>query len=319
MPERGGDTWTPYHDVEVSFDAPRPLSEANLIDAREMAGTATGHYRATMVRPAMQYFDCDLQFSDPLRIHKVLPDSLSIVHVMAGRWCHRVDRQVLDQYTPDALSLLSLSEPAEVIDTLPADSHVRLGGLRISGAFLRRQIEEGDDTLAPLLAMQKHHLRFDRVADARAIGTLFERLYHSPYTGALKRFHQESLSLAVMVELAVHLGGAQARAGRPVRAHRDLAHEARRVLDAHLAQPPAADELARRLGVGETTLRRIFKAEFGRSMLDYLRDRRLEVGRQMLREKKWQVSQIAYHVGYSNPANFAHAYKARYGHPPGAE
>lgn len=311
--------WTPYRDTEVSFEAPQALERANLVDAREVTGRATGHYRATMVRPAMQYFDCDLHFVDPLRIHKVLPDSISIIQVMAGRWCHRVERHVFDQYTPDALSLLSLRESADVIDTLPAGSHVRLGGLRISGDFLRQRVEEGDDSLAPLLALQDRHLRFDQVRDSKAIGLLFERLYNSPYRGALQRFHQESLSLGILVELAVHLGGSSARAARAIRAHRDLAHEARRLLDENLGQPPGIDELARHLSVGETTLRRIFRNEFGCSMLQHLRDRRLEVARQMLRTGKWQVSQIAYRVGYSNPANFAHAYKARYGHPPGSE
>lgn len=311
--------WTPYRDTEVSFDAPASLERANLLDAREVAGRATGHYRAALVRPSMQYFDCDLHFIDPLRVDKILPDSISIVQVMAGRWRHRVERQVFDQYTPEALSLLSLSESAEVVDTLPAGSHVRLGGLRISGAFLRGLVEEGDATLLPLLALQKHHLRFDQVRNSKAIASLFERLYHSPYTGALHRLHQESLSLGILVELAAHLGGARQPVSRILRAHRDLAHEARRLLDLNLGRPPGVDELARQLGVGETTLRRIFKQEFGCSMLQHLRDRRLEVARQMLREGKWQISQIAYRVGYSNPANFANAYKARFGHPPGSE
>ncbi len=72
-------------------------------------------------------------------------------------------------------------------------------------------------------------------------------------------------------------------------------------------------------GCGETTLRRAFKQAFGRSMLHYLRDRRMEVARQLLSERKWQVAQVAYRVGYADPANFTHAYKARFGYPPGME
>lgn len=106
---------------------------------------------------------------------------------------------------------------------------------------------------------------------------------------------------------------------RTPRAQRDLAHEARRLLEANLGEPPASLELARQLGVGETTLRRIFKNEFGRSMLQYVRDRRLEIGRQMVREGRWQIAQIAYRLGYSSPENFTHAYRARFGHPPGRE
>ncbi|WP_244400047.1 helix-turn-helix domain-containing protein, partial [Pseudomonas aeruginosa] len=116
-----------------------------------------------------------------------------------------------------------------------------------------------------------------------------------------------------------YLGGADLRRARTPRAQRDLAHEARRLLEANLGEPPASLELARQLGVGETTLRRIFKNEFGRSMLQYVRDRRLEIGRQMVREGRWQIAQIAYRLGYSSPENFTHAYRARFGHPPGRE
>jgi AraC-like DNA-binding protein len=135
----------------------------------------------------------------------------------------------------------------------------------------------------------------------------------------LGRLHQESLTLAVLVELAAHLGGPQSRLQGQTRAQRELAHDARQLLEDNLAQPPASQELACMLGVGETTLRRAFRQEFGRSMLHYLRDRRLEVARQLLRERKWQVAQVAYRVGYADPANFTHAYKARFGYPPRME
>ena len=127
-----------------------------------------------------------------------------------------------------------------------------------------------------------------------AITALFERLYQNPYRGALGRLHEESLTLGLLVELAAYLGGADLRRARTPRAQRDLAHEARRLLEANLGEPPASLELARQLGVGETTLRRIFKNEFGRSMLQYVRDRRLEIGRQMVREGRWQIAQIAW-------------------------
>ncbi|MGV8604196.1 helix-turn-helix domain-containing protein, partial [Pseudomonas aeruginosa] len=80
-------------------------------------------------------------------------------------------------------------------------------------------------------------------------------------------------------------------------------HESPRLLYAKLRDPPASLELARPLWVGETTLRRIFKNEFGRSMLQYVRDRRLDIGRQMVREGRWHIAWIAYRLAYSSPEN----------------
>ena len=63
--------------------------------------------------------------------------------------------------------------------------------------------------------------------------------------------------------------------------------------------PPASLELARQLGSAKPPAR-IFKNEFGRSMLQYVRDRRFEIGRQMVREGRWQIAQIAYRLGYQS-------------------
>jgi len=311
--------WTPYRDTELYFDTPQALGTSNILAAQEVCGSAIGHYLARSVRPEMQYFECNLVFTEPLRIHKVLPESLCIVHVIDGQWSHSVDGADPNIYRPQTPAVLGLSEPMETIDILPPGSHARLCGLRVSRSFIQSLMEDGDCTLQPLLALQKDGSQFIDLPNCKAVSSLLERLYQRPYHGALGRLHEESLTLAVLVELAVYLGVDTVRSADSPKTHRDLAHEARRLLDDNIGQPPSSLEMARRLEVGETTLRRIFKQEFGRSMLHYLRDRRLEVGRQMLRERKWQVAQVAYRMGYSNAANFTHAYKARFGYPPGLE
>lgn len=311
--------WNAYLDTQFCFDRPAALEHTGVLDPAigQVLGSASGHYRARTVRPHLQYFDCDLQFPEPLRIHKVLPGSLCIVKVLHGHWQHRVDGR-LNHYTTGAPHALGLSESMEAVDQLPAGSHARMAGLRIAGDYLRELAEE-DSTLQPLLGLLDEGMQFSELNRCRALESLLERLYHSPYEGTLERLHQESLSLAVLVELAAHLKGKPAKPAPVVRGHRDLAHEARRQLDANLLDPPGSLALAQQLGVGETTLRRAFGQVFGQSMLEYVRQQRMELARTLLQQKKWQVAQIAYRLGYANPANFNHAYKAYFGYAPGAE
>ncbi|WP_084307092.1 helix-turn-helix transcriptional regulator [Phytopseudomonas flavescens] len=313
------DSWTPYLDTQFCYDHPGAIAQAGVLDdsARRVIGSAIGHYRARTVRPHLQYFDCDLCFPEPLRIDKVLPGGLCIVHVLDGRWEHRVDGQ-LHSYMPGTPQVLGLNEAAEAVDQLPAGSHARMAGLRIAGDYLHQLVEE-DGELLPLLDLLQADIRFTELSRGRALGGLLQRLYQSPYHGVMERLHQESLSLAVLVELAAQHKGRTATAQQPVRGQLDLAHEARRLLDDNLAEPPGSQALARQLGVGETTLRRAFAQVFGQSMLQYLRQQRMELARTLLRQRKWQVAQIAYRLGYANPANFNHAYKAHFGHPPGTE
>lgn len=311
--------WNPYLDTQFDFDHPGVLAAAGVFDdsAQQVIGSAIGHYRARTVRPHLQYFDCNLQFPEPLRIDKVLPGSLCIVHVLDGQWQHRVEGQ-LNRYTLGATHGLGLSESMEAVDQLPGGSHVRMAGLRIAGQFLHELVEE-DGSLQPLLQLLDDGIQFSAFEHCKALGGLLERLYHSPYVGALERLNQESLSLAVLVELAAHLKGESASPAAAPRGQRDIAFEARRILDANLIDPPGSVALARQLDIGETTLRRAFATVHGRSMLQYVRQQRMELARTLLRQNKWQVAQIAFRLGYANPANFSHAYKAHFGHPPGAE
>ncbi len=311
--------WNPYLDADFRFDQPEKLDQAGVLDAGTgtIIGSSVGHYRARTVRPHLQYFDCDLQFPEPLRINKVLPGSLCIVQVLKGQWQHRVDGRH-NAYTTGAPHTLGLSESMEAVDQLPAGSYVRMAGLRIAGDYLHELAEE-DPSLQPLLGLLADGVQFAELHRCQALGNLFQRLYHSPYQGALERLNQESLSLAVLVELAQHLKRQPGVPAPAMRGQRDLAHEARRLLDAQLAEPPGSQALAQQLGVGETTLRRAFTQVFGQSMLQYVRRQRMELARTLLRQGKWQVAQVAYRMGYANPANFNHAYKAYFGHPPGAE
>ncbi|HEP8482378.1 TPA: AraC family transcriptional regulator, partial [Pseudomonas aeruginosa] len=109
-----------------------------------MLGSATGHYQARTVRPSMQYFDCDLSFTEPLRTHKVLPEGLCIVQMFDGQWRHSVDGGEPYLYNLGGPSVLGTGEPMEAFDILPAGSRVRLGGLRIAASYLEEELETGD-------------------------------------------------------------------------------------------------------------------------------------------------------------------------------
>ncbi|WP_176510388.1 MULTISPECIES: helix-turn-helix transcriptional regulator [Pseudomonas] len=310
---------SPYLDTDFCFDSPGSLAEAGVLDSRkaQILGSATGHYRAQTVHAGLQYFDCNLQFPEPLQIDKVLPQSLCVVQLFDGAWQHKVDG-TLNRYAPGQLHLLGLGESLEAQDQLPAASHARMAGVRIAGDYLH-ELARDEAQLKPLLALTADGMRFDQLPHCPAVSRLLQQLYLSPYTGGLRRLHCESLSLAIVLELARYLIGPAHATNKPDRGLRDLAIEARRLLDAQLSAPPTAASLARQLGVGETTLRRAFRDEFGRPILQYVRQQRLELARSLLLERRWQVSQVAYQVGYANPANFCHAYKAYFGHAPGSE
>lgn len=101
------------------------------------------------------------------------------------------------------------------------------------------------------------------------------------------------------------------------RSHREHAEHARLILDNQLADPPAVSELARIVGLNEDQpASGLQGAAFGSTIIDYLRDRRLEVARVLVRERRLSIAEIGYRVGFSSPANFATAYRRRFGLAP---
>lgn len=63
-------------------------------------------------------------------------------------------------------------------------------------------------------------------------------------------------------------------------------------------------------------LAHVFKEATGTSLMDYLLRYRLDRARELLRDRKTAVSQVAYAVGFHDPGYFSRAFKKYFGHSP---
>ena len=85
------------------------------------------------------------------------------------------------------------------------------------------------------------------------------------------------------------------------------------VLERDLGAPPSLADLAAQVGLSETTLKRSFPQVHGTTVFGYIRARRMEEARRRLESGAATVLEAAAHVGYSNPSNFAAAFRAQFG------
>lgn len=132
---------------------------------------------------------------------------------------------------------------------------------------------------------------------------------------AFDRLHREMVTLELMTEALRPM--AEAPRTLPTLRPADLARMIR-VRDRMLAEPDADYSLAMLAtdaGVSVTVLKEQFRAVFGRSVFDTLRDIRLDRARSLI-EGGWSVSQAAAYVGYRHPGNFSTAFRRRFGHAP---
>lgn len=80
----------------------------------------------------------------------------------------------------------------------------------------------------------------------------------------------------------------------------------------HLRLPPSPEALAKMLGTNEKRLNQAFQDGFAMPVFGWLREERLRQARELLAITETPIADIAEHLGYSSPANFAKAFRERF-------
>lgn len=78
----------------------------------------------------------------------------------------------------------------------------------------------------------------------------------------------------------------------------------------------SVEQLASEVGLSRSQLHRRMKELTGLSASDFVRNIRLEQAARLLRERKVNVSQVAYSVGFSSLGTFSKVFKQHFGQPP---
>ncbi|WP_051340596.1 helix-turn-helix transcriptional regulator [Azospirillum halopraeferens] len=140
----------------------------------------------------------------------------------------------------------------------------------------------------------------------------------APFGSGLESLFLESHAFEIVAEALVRLSGGEGAPGGGV-CGRDRARVQAvcEFLDAHEGDSPRLDEVARHAGMSVSTLQRLFRAVHGTSVFDYYRCVRMDRARAALEREGVSVTEAAFVAGYGNPANFATAFRRRFGLPPG--
>ena len=84
----------------------------------------------------------------------------------------------------------------------------------------------------------------------------------------------------------------------------------------NLESPPSLKELAKFAGLNEYQLKMGFKEIYGNTVYGYLLDHKLDHSRALLDSHKFQVNEVAYEIGYTNPSHFIAAFRKKFGITP---
>lgn len=98
----------------------------------------------------------------------------------------------------------------------------------------------------------------------------------------------------------------------------DLIYIAKDLLLENIDDAPTLPQLAKLTGISLLKLKAGFKRVYGISVHSYLQQYRIEKAKYLIENKRLNVSEIAWRVGYTNVSHFIAAYRKRYGVNPGS-
>ena len=179
-------------------------------------------------------------------------------------------------------------------------------------------IEDLPTTLQWALSMSNKEFRAlfppDRITLETA--TIVQEIIDCPYTGLMRNCFIEAQSRRLL------LAGLKRSnmefidpSGVAVLEKVDLKRimKARSILQSNLQKAPTIEELSRQIGLNRQKLKVDFKATFGKTIYQFLREERMNAAKGLLMEKNCSVQEVAAAVGYENTSHFSRRFQEQFG------
>ena len=166
--------------------------------------------------------------------------------------------------------------------------------------------------------MQEHLSVHHWTPSQHALGLAEQCIQPSAYAPGLHMLHLESRAIELTLEAFKHLQRGTGDCPRPALKPADARRMAQ-LMDLLENEPLTTlslDEMAQHVGSNATSLQQQFRTLHGCTVFEYVRQRRLQAAKQALQRDQLSVAQAAEVAGYGSAANFATAFKRRYGLSP---
>jgi AraC-like DNA-binding protein len=216
------------------------------------------------------------------------------------------------RYTNNSITVLALKEPTPWGGDAPRGSQVQAAGVAFPVASLER-IGLREEFLA--LFPEDHSLFFTSFKAPPRMQAIAAEMI-SPLAGGRAGellLAAQATELLARTMAALRAGSDMAAVTDPKRLRLQAVGD---LIASDLRHPWTIAELARHAGLSRRSFNAQFHRLFGSSASDYLRTSRLKSAREALLHQGLTVTEAAYAVGYTNPANFSTAFRRHFGYVP---
>ncbi|PHV62045.1 helix-turn-helix transcriptional regulator [Cyanobacterium aponinum] len=153
-----------------------------------------------------------------------------------------------------------------------------------------------------------------------AIELVIKQIINCPYQGLIKNIYLEGKSL----ELIALYFDLLTKCDRPYFSQTssfnssdvEAIYQAKEIIEKNFDNPPTLSDLAQQVRLSNRKLEQGFHQVFNTTVFGYLRQYRLKIAGELLREKKTNISLISSLVGYSSHSAFTKAFQKQFGVTP---
>ena len=213
--------------------------------------------------------------------------------------------------------VVSVSEAAELRTETAADCAFEGLSIFLDETWFDRLEElagDNPDDRIRVRQLSKSYL-VEYVAGSSGVSLLAAELMKSSRNlGLLGRLHRESITLDIlggMLRPIMRRNHAFSPSLR--RTDVEIIERAQEIILSRLNNPPTLSSLSTELGINVTKLKTQFPMVFGETVFEFIHSRRMALARQLLSGRYYNVSQIAFFLGYKSPTNFSTAFRKYYG------
>lgn len=327
-----------FRQLNAHVKSPNAVTLAQIADTSTLVGNGfsfegaplergsdalAGSFTMIRLRPGLVVHTSDATELHDITTHVEQMPGLTIHFFLDGAADARLGGQALElgrrPGRPVEGVITARAEPDGFERRAHKGDHVRKVNVTLSSAWLEESAFGAADEFDIVRDFAvSHRARFSWTPDATVVRIAEQMLRPPAYSSIAQNLYLESRALDLVGEALAALTGHAS--GEPLLRLRSL--DRRRLamiedyLDDHAGEIASLDELARVGGVSVSTLRRLFQAAYGTTVFERLRRRGLERARLALEREGVTVAEAAFRAGYSSPANFATAFKRRFGITP---